>query len=296
MNIVININRKYIFPAKIMLFSLAENCREELNIYCLHKELSQKNIKEFSNFIECKCHGKLYPIYMGDKYNDMPLLQSHISSEAYFRLDAVNILPDSVERFLYLDCDIIVLGDLSEFYYQSFDDKLIIASSDYLSRGEENPILNELKENNVTFADGHIYFNSGVILFNAAKIRDVFTGDDINKYVEQYRDKLIYMDQDILNIMYSGNVKYMESSNYNFQISYMDKFDLSDEKNKEIFLLHFICKVKPWNYRCLNDAKWLFWQYARKCGYRRKYFLFKVGNSLCCFFMKIIFKILKIKY
>lgn len=296
MNIVISINSKYIFPAKIMLFSLAENCREELKIYCLHRDLSQNNIKELSKFIERECHGKLYPIYVENNYSDMPMTFSHISYETYFRLDAVNLLPDSIERFLYLDSDIIVLGDLSEFYHQSFDDKLIIASPDYLSRGEENPILNKLKESNVNFVDGHIYFNAGIILFFAAKIRDVFTGNDINKYVEQYKDKLIYMDQDILNIMYSGNVKYMKSSNYNYQISYMDKFDLSDEKNKEIFLLHFIYKVKPWNYRYLNEAKYLFWQYARKCGYRKKYTSFKVGNSLCCFLLKIVHKMLKIEY
>ena len=71
---------------------------------------------------------------------------SHISKETYFRLDAVNLLPDSIERFLYLDSDIIVLGNLSEFYHQPFGDKLIVASPDYLSRGEEHPALTELKK------------------------------------------------------------------------------------------------------------------------------------------------------
>ena len=146
MNIVISINCKYIFPAKIMLFSLSENCREELNIYCLHNELSENNIKDFSEFIERKCHGKLYPINMGNKYNNFPLSLSHISKETYFRLDAVNLLPDSIERFLYLDSHIIVLGNLSEFYHQPFGDKLIVASPDYLSRGEEHPALTELKK------------------------------------------------------------------------------------------------------------------------------------------------------
>lgn len=286
LNIVININSKYLFPARTMLFSLAENCKEELNVFCLHRDLSQKEIDGLGKFITQKCHGKLNAINMGEKYSDMQSTIPHISIEAYFRLDAVHMLPDSVDRFLYLDCDLIVNGDITEFYHQSFDGNLIVACPDLGIVNED--YLNNLKQRDFHFADGHIYFNSGVILFNAEKIRHTFTIEDIHSYVERYKDKLIYMDQDLLNVIYTGKIKYADGNIYNFQSHPYVEIGLDDIREKNIVLVHFCHHVKPWNYRRFSKSKWLFWKYAKNVGgiSKGKYLLFRAFNPICSFIWK----------
>lgn len=285
MNIVININSKYLFPARTMLFSLAENCKEELNVFCLHRDLSQKEIDGLGKFIAQKCHGKLNAINMGEKYSDMHITFKHVSIETYFRLDAVHILPDSVDRLLYLDCDLIVNGDITEFYHQSFDENLIVACPQL---GSKEDHLYNLKQRDFHFADGHIYFNAGVILFNAEKIRQIYTIDDIHSYVERYKDKLIFMDQDLLNTIYTGKIKYADANIYNNTIWDGKKEDINAIKENAI-VVHFIKKIKPWNYRWFSKAKWLFWKYAKNAGgsSKVKYLLFRVLNPTCILLRKI---------
>lgn len=285
MNIVININSKFLFPSRTMLFSLAENCKEELNVFCLHRDLSQKEIDGLGKFITKKCHGKLNAINMGGKYSDMQSTISCISIEAYFRLDAVHILPGSVDRFLYLDCDLIINGDITQFYHQSFDGNLVVACSQL---GSKEDHLYKLKQRDFHFADGHIYFNSGVILFNAEKIRQTFTIEDIHSYAERYKDKLIYMDQDLLNVIYTGKIKYADANIYNNTIWDGKKADINAIKENAI-VIHFIKKIKPWNYTWTNEAKWLFWKYAKNAGVssKEKYLLFRAFNPICIFLRKI---------
>lgn len=269
-----------------MLFSLAENCKEELNVFCLHRDLSQKEIDGLGKFIAQKCHGKLNAINMGEKYSDMHITFKHVSIETYFRLDAVHILPDSVDRFLYLDCDLIVNGDITEFYHQSFDGNLIVACPD----GALNDVsyMNTLKDRGFYFIDGHIYFNAGVILFNAEKIRQTFTIDDIHSYVERYKDKLIYMDQDLLNAIFTGKIKYADENIYNFQLRPDTEIGLDNIREKHIVLVHFCHHIKPWKYRWFSKAKWLFWKYAQNAesSCKGKYLLFRVFNPICGFVWK----------
>lgn len=295
MNIVININSKFYFPAKVMVKSLAENCDEKLDIFCLHKELTKKQIDKFSTFIEKECHGSLHPIFMGDRFINMPTSKVW-TTEIYYRLCAVHILPDNIDRFLYLDSDMVCLGDISEFYHQSFDDKLIVAASDQLN----NPALGRLKEMESTktrlcLSDEHILFNSGMILFNAKEIRDVFSSDDIYKYCEEYKDRVIAFDQDILNVMYSGKVKYADCNAFNYQIQHNYQFDMRDSNNKNIILMHFLGSIKPWNFRWINASKRYFWKYAKASDYYGKYILFRICNPIINFLMNIKYRILKVE-
>ena len=295
MNIVININSKFYFPAKVMVKSLAENCNEKLDIFCLHKELSKKQIDEFSSFIEKECHGSLHPIFMGDRFINMPTSKVW-TTETYYRLCAVHILPDNIDRCLYLDSDMVCLGDISEFYHQSFDDKLIVAASDRIN----NPALGLLKEmestkTRLSLSREHILFNSGMILFNAKEIRDVFSSDDIYKYCEEYKDRVIAFDQDILNVMYSGKVKYADCNVFNYQIQHNYQFDMLDSTNKNIVLIHFLGPIKPWNFRWINASKRYFWKYAKACGYYGKYILFRICNPIINFLMNIKYRILKVE-
>ena len=54
----------------------------------------------------------------------------HYSVAMYFRIFAHVLLPESIDRILYLDADIIVKNDITSFYAQDFEDKYMIVNED----------------------------------------------------------------------------------------------------------------------------------------------------------------------
>ena len=66
-----------------------------------------------------------------------------------------------------LDADIVLCGSIREFYYQSFENNLIVACQDALCDDEE---IVKIKDN-LGLPKEHIYFNSGVLLLNIEELR-----------------------------------------------------------------------------------------------------------------------------
>ena len=169
MNILIAINEKYIEPAKTMLYSLACHNDNVLTVYLLQSSIRSEKIQDFSEFIRNKCHGKLNTITI-DKalFANVPK-QKWLSEETYYRLVAFALIPQEVDRILWLDGDIIVKDDISQLYNQDFEDKYIIACSEDTTKHHERMGLSEC----------HKYFNAGVVLYNMATIRKVFEVQDV---------------------------------------------------------------------------------------------------------------------
>ena len=122
MNLMLSVNDKYCEPAMVMLTSfLTNNSFEHNDIYFLYGNVSAENIGKISSFIGSKYDVSFYPIKINE--NDMPLLpiDYHFSIETYYRFFAQELLPENVERVLWLDADMIVRKSLEEFYYQDFE-------------------------------------------------------------------------------------------------------------------------------------------------------------------------------
>ena len=54
----------------------------------------------------------------------------HITHTAYFRLLAARLLPEQLDRIIYLDSDVLVRGDLSELWDRPLDDQYCLAAVD----------------------------------------------------------------------------------------------------------------------------------------------------------------------
>lgn len=52
-----------------------------------------------------------------DTFKDCPIrVGDYVSIAAYYRLIAADILPKNLDRILYLDCDMIINGNIKELY------------------------------------------------------------------------------------------------------------------------------------------------------------------------------------
>jgi lipopolysaccharide biosynthesis glycosyltransferase len=181
-------------------------------------------------------------------------------------------LKPSIKKAIYLDNDVIALGDVKELYNEDLEDKTVGAICD---------IQNEyrIKENDsIGIKNNHIYMGSGVLLINCDKWREQNLTEKIINIGKEKR--LFYPDQDALNILFNDNryklldVKYcFINERYGFSYKFVSnlhnlKIDL-EYNLKHIVLMHF-AGSKPWKeyfYKDLNKDKSVrffndFWYYA----------------------------------
>lgn len=261
MNIMIGINDKYLFPAKVMITSLCcTNKFEQHVVYLLYdrENLSSKSINSLKE-LELKLGVQIIPIQItADTFADCPVTH-HFSIETYFRFMAQDVLPLSVDRVLWLDVDIIVNGSIKDFYYKPFENKSIIVCR--TNNSDEKGLLSRL---GLEANSG--YFNAGVILFNLTKIRKHLSIRDYLSCLEVNRERILWLDQDVLNLIYSTDKVLINSQDYNFTFEssrVFSKEELSYIQNK-IPILHYIGVTKPWHPEYQNPLGRRFRKYARK--------------------------------
>ena len=270
MNILIATNDAYVIPTKNMLFSLAQNNSCQLDIYLLYNQLSKEHILQLSDYITQRCHGVLYPVPMDISLLSGAPLSKYWSIETYFRLFSCELLPEDLDRILWLDGDIIINRSIQEFYEQDLQDNAISACQGCNDSGIARLGLDA----------NHLYFNAGVILFDLQKCRSIFTLSTIQDTIGTYKEKLKTPDQDVLNILCQNRVKYAPADKYNNECFGDHVFSAEKMKflREEACIIHFDGPMKPWNPRGVNWADRFWWKYARKQGLIAQWLSYRIRN------------------
>ena len=265
MNILVAFNDNYAMPTRVMLKSLIENSQEKINIYVLYISLTEDSIKELSTLNSERSN--LHFIQIDDsKLKNAPITLFY-SKEAYIRLFAHLYLPEEIERILWLDSDVIVNGDIGEFYQQSFDGKLYVAYKD--------PIQGDSAEKKASLgmpADA-IYINSGVLLINLEELRKRINTEDILNYINAYYSRLYFVDQDVLSGLLYDSIKVLEGEyTYNYFVS---NITLQNRRKvyRNVRIIHYAMDRKPWKKGFIFYGFHLWWKYALMVdkSYRKKY-------------------------
>lgn len=261
MNILLAFNSNYYMPALVLLKSLLVNnqwCRE-IRIYVLYSDLKPGEIQRFSQVAEESGIAKAIFLPVGtDTFQDAPLHLKWISRETYYRLLAQEMLPESVERVLYLDVDMIVMGSLEEFYHQDFEGKLLVACNRYGLGGVDPKRLEQL-----TLPRDTIYFNAGTLLYDLAGQRQQIDPNILYEYPVLFYQQLKYGDQDVLNAVFYGLTKFADWRVYNCFDSNTTRQRQEDRVRRSCKIFHYNGRGKPWTERYWGRMAWLFWDYAQ---------------------------------
>lgn len=182
---------KYILP---QLASIKESLSEyRVNFFLLYSRISQETIQLIESFTDTiKCID-FYPCYIDANIDKNIEAYNLIASsggggtsgkstypyEIYFWLNCQNYLPKTIDRVLYIhSADIIFLGDISKFYFSTFNGKLLtveLTSSKAVKEKKDGiPILYKSEDRAKFIKSRKInynYFNSGSIMINVEKFR-----------------------------------------------------------------------------------------------------------------------------
>ncbi len=121
MNILLSINEKYLDKALVTMSSLIRRNKEEINIFILQNGIKEQSQEDFKKQIAkmSKRASVNFITISPDFFKGFPL--GRFALETYYRVICQFVLPEDIDRILYLDVDIVVRKSLSSFYYQDFD-------------------------------------------------------------------------------------------------------------------------------------------------------------------------------
>lgn len=262
MDILISCNKDYVYPTMVLLISIMENNKQQINVHLLYHELEESELSKLKEI--CIIYGNEFYSYYIDpiEFQECNILQEGrtLSLETYFRLLIGEILPDNIERILYLDTDIIVNKDLTHFYNMDLKNNIIAAGIDFgleLRRKVRKKVYS-----NLSFKVKDKYFNAGVLLIDVNKWRMYCTWNKIKQIMENKEMNFLFHDQCILNYLLKGKVMYVNFNKYNCRPFYYLKSSMSRKIIEQACIIHY--GVKPWSNEFYGLGLEIFNKYAEK--------------------------------
>lgn len=211
-DVVLNLNENYVPYAAVLIASIIQNTKEDSKLenkayhfHLLMDSISQENRDNLENLaLELS---KIYPctlsIYILDdqlfREYSMPTLNGNYL--AYYRLKIGSALPLSIKRCVYLDVDMVVLGDLRELFEVDLQGKIC----GVVMEGKDNDTQNILESKNKinkSIAIVSNYFNSGMLLVDLDLWRQENIEDRAFEIVKKYYCHK--HDEHILNAVLQG--------------------------------------------------------------------------------------------
>ncbi|TCT20488.1 lipopolysaccharide biosynthesis glycosyltransferase [Melghiribacillus thermohalophilus] len=249
-NILVTLDANYIPPLNVLLHSLFKNHPDDsFSIYLMHSSIPDRDLTDLHQFVN-ESENFLFPIKVDPQtFSGAPVFR-HYTAEMYYRLLAHQLLPDHLERILYLDPDIVCMNSISKFYNTPFHDHLFIAAEhEYSSRMAR--LINKMR---LRTPKAKGYYNTGVLLMNLEGMRETVYPGEIFQFIEQNKLKLVLPDQDILNGLYWDRIQSVPSMYYNFDARYYEfskflpnqKYTLEWIREHTVFI-HYCGKNKPWH-------------------------------------------------
>ena len=250
MNILITINKKYIKQVNILLNSIQySNTKENFNIYVLHRDLEESDLKIINNNLDLK-RFQIHLIKITEKeIHKFPVYEKRYPVEIYFRIFANKYLPQDLERILYLDADTIVINPLKELYETDFDNNYYIAAT------HVKKVLHKLNEIRLNIKEDEPYINTGVLLMNLKELRKVNIEKEVKAFIEKNEKKLLLPDQDIIVSIFGDKIKLVDSLKYNLGERTLNTYNINHPKNqiglrwicRNTVIIHYFGRNKPWN-------------------------------------------------
>ena len=256
--------------AATMASIIVNNIDEDVCFYILTEGINDSNKRSLLT-LEQKYEKKIHICTVpSDIVQNLPMpsyMSSHISIATYYRLFVASILPESLDKIIYLDSDIIVRGSLVELWNTNMDNYPLAAVYQ----------ANEWADNNDTWTRLNLsrdigYFNAGVLMINLKYWRENHVQEQLLNFIELNYDKIHSHDQDTLNAVLGSktlalNCKWNllpflfigDISRYSFPQK--ANVDSIKEAMKNPTVVHFVFKPKPWESGCNNPFRKEYYKY-----------------------------------
>lgn len=196
----------YMIMLAALLKSIEKNHQssEKIDYYIVEDKISSKNKQKLhqsinEDLISIKWLKMSEIIPKGLK---LPLDYSSFPLNIYIRLFIPHFIPTHIERVIYLDVDMIVLEDISTLWNTNMGDKVIAGVVDR-SGIVSNEWLGIKNYKNLGIPPEAKYYNSGLLLINPLKWRQLDITDKIITCIHKNITFADFPDQYGLNVVFA---------------------------------------------------------------------------------------------
>lgn len=247
LDITCSTDDNYVQHYLVMLCSLFENNKQhDVFVHLIvNNNLSEQSKKLFSDL--CRKYNNHCSYYYVDKekFSNLKFRENHVLPEiCYYRMLASSLLPKEIHKVLYLDGDIVVLGDLKEIFdidYTGYGVAAVRDASPYTS----------LHRSEMSLSLDDRAFCAGVMMMNLDYWREHNCEDQLFEYASKNREVVYLEDQDALNFVFRHHWMALPPkwAKTPFSIIPIDgdlrEFD-EQEYNNDAKILHYASSQKPW--------------------------------------------------
>ncbi|CDD47968.1 glycosyltransferase family 8 [Bacteroides sp. CAG:875] len=292
-HIACNIDTSYVKYCIVMLTSLFENNREaKFHIHVIAGELSEEARRQLCNWVE-QHYSQTLTIYEAGEdllKGCMIYGNSHISLATYYRIFLETILPQDLQKVIYLDCDLVVNGSIKNFWDADISDYAVGCVEDMWSGKSDN-------YTRLHYDASFSYFNAGVLLVNLDYWRKIEFQQKAVMYISQHVNELVFNDQDVLNALLH-DCKLFLPFRYNVQDGFLRRkrrirpevWAVLDKELLHPVIMHYTGGKKPWQYKSQHPYKNLYFHYLDLTPWKGErpvvpfsYKLKRTFDQLCCF-------------
>lgn len=291
MNIAYQSSNEFSVHTGISLFSLLYNNKDisNLNIYLLSNGISNDELDKIKNLVK-SFDRKLYIIDLMERFNIVKKkynLMDFNNINACAEMLPADIFSQEVDEILLIDSDTIVDGSIKNIRPISFDQYVISAVPNYQFNYSYENLDSDSKK--VIDKNG-LYFNSGVVLYNLKKWRELNCDSLIINAIKETEDRSYFASQTILNLAIPKKYVHLMSYKYNYFGFQYNKYigqkihQMYNENIKEIeehpIILHYKGFFnRPW-FKELNSKEIKKYRYYKKQTEWANYPLESIYNSL----------------
>lgn len=229
---------RYTYRVYVLINTLSEDNRNNLQ--------SMQNERTTVEFVNVR--DKL------DGLGSMLHLRDYYTQATYYRFFIPDLFPQ-YRKGLYLDCDILVLGDISRLWRVDLGLDLCAAIPEEVMA--QVPVFGDYVEQ-VLGIPREEYFSAGILLMNLAEMRRCRLEEAFVDLLGR-RTYRVTQDQDYLNVLRFNRV-HLLGTEWNYTA-----FPDSDHGPLPE-IVHFKINWKPWHYEGVAFESY-FWSYAEETPY-----------------------------
>ncbi|HEX4297526.1 MAG TPA: glycosyltransferase family 8 protein [Devosia sp.] len=193
---------------------------------------------------------------------------------AYARLVLDRIVPDSIERIIYLDSDTLVIKPIEWLYDQDMQGNPIAAVSDPF--GMHIMMGRDMRAKAGIFDPADPYFNSGVLLIDMAGFRAADVPKHLAGFVKNDLLRRLYFDQDMLNLIFRGRWTAL-----NWRFNTIDPWRAQQAMGP--YIIHYTGDQRPWHLLSLapfhhmyrhtmtNELFYRFWRHRIRQRWKKRF-------------------------
>jgi lipopolysaccharide biosynthesis glycosyltransferase len=269
-------NAPYALPLAVTLNSAGANLAPGFDIqaYVLDDRVPAddklKVVRSLPDNVRLEWRQPVSPLHGFPIWGRMP-------STTYQKFTLDEWIPTDVGRVLWLDCDLLVLGDIASLWRSANaatvmavqDQRVPTVSSEFgVAAWRELGLAKDAK-----------YFNAGVLLIDVAGWRARDVRRHSMDYIRTYADRVYFWDQEALNAVLAGKWGELDPRwNWHPSLGHLSRAGGNGAELAQVeaaWILHFSGNLKPWSvagtdrwrtlYRSyLDRTAWAGWRPRRR--------------------------------